>query len=231
MEDGFYHKVADGEWVTKIAVKYNISNWKKTVWDHPKNAELSKRRSPNILHPGDLIFIPAPNSKPVACPTDQQHRFIVKRVMDTFQARLLDAAGKPIKNEKYTLKIGPQEFSGTTDDNGEIHQQGISPVGDHEGTLALPGVGIFHRVSVGGLNPTNATSDADHTRYDGGISGIQMRLKNLGYDPGATDGVLSDETAEAIVLFQTLVMKLPPEKRTGQLDDDTRNAIVARHGS
>ena len=101
------------------------------------------------------------------------------------------------------------KFTGTTNGNGEIHEKDISRVGDHNGTLELPEAGLFYHITVGGLNPAHKAGETDGSHYDGGISGIQMRLKNLGYNPGKTDGTMSKETTDAIILFQTLAMKRP----------------------
>src|SRR5580658_8230901 len=117
MSNGEWHDVDQGEWLSKIAHQHKFSKW-ETIWSHPNNAELRKRRSPNILYPGDRIFIPAPSSKEQSCQTDQKHRFQVKNLWDTFRIQLLDGFKRPIAKEKYVLRIGTQRFTGTTDGDG-----------------------------------------------------------------------------------------------------------------
>jgi LysM domain len=52
------HTVRTGETLATIARKYGHSDW-KTIYDHPANAEFQRKRpNPNIILPGDVIFIP-----------------------------------------------------------------------------------------------------------------------------------------------------------------------------
>ena len=59
------------------------------------------------------------------------------------------------------------------------------------------------------------------------ISGVQRRLKNLGFDCGAVDGKLSTQTSEALGEFQA---KHELEV-TGQPDQATRERLRTEHGS
>ena len=64
---------------------YNLSrqegfHW-ETLWNHSNNADLRERRKhPNVLLPGDEVFVPDLTVKEVARPTDQRHRFVHKGV-------------------------------------------------------------------------------------------------------------------------------------------------------
>jgi hypothetical protein len=60
------------------------------------------------------------------------------------------------------------------------------------------------------------------------VAGVQARLKNLGYYLGRTDGdKLDPETVGALIQFQTD----HDLKATGIVDDATKQALAARHGS
>jgi N-acetylmuramoyl-L-alanine amidase len=51
------HNVVQGDCVLSIAEQYGFF-W-ETVWNHPSNAELKKKREdPAILYPGDVVFVP-----------------------------------------------------------------------------------------------------------------------------------------------------------------------------
>ena len=72
-----------------------------------------------------------------------------------------------------------QTLEGTTDGNGRIERP--VPVNAQRGTLAI---GSFIRdLEIGYLNPPSETGDE-------GVSGMQARLANLGFDPGPVDGQL-----------------------------------------
>ena len=52
------HMVKEGECLDSIALDHGFADW-RTIYDHPKNTDLrSKRPDPNVIHPGDKLFIP-----------------------------------------------------------------------------------------------------------------------------------------------------------------------------
>jgi N-acetylmuramoyl-L-alanine amidase len=59
------------------------------------------------------------------------------------------------------------------------------------------------------------------------VSGVKSRLYNLGFYEGEIDDELTPETTTAIAEFQRAVY-LPGE---GELTDETKQALVAAHGS
>lgn len=230
MADGEWHEVVQGEWLTNIAVKYNIGKL-ETIWDHPNNADLKNLRNPDILYPGDLIFVPALEKKQESCDTEAHFCFQVSRLWDTFQVQLLEGTGKPIAGKSYVLKLGSQKFTGTTDANGWVRQDNIDPNVNREATLELPELGLIFGIGLGNLNPGQENSPEETAGYDDGLSGVQMRLANLGYTPGNTGGVMDSVTQSAITMFQTFEMDLPSDQATGTLTDDTRDAIMKQHYS
>ena len=73
------YTVKQGEYLSKIAKSFGFADY-KAIWDHPENAEFKKKRkNPNILYPGDNLFIPAKEGKEISGVTEQRHRFQVKR--------------------------------------------------------------------------------------------------------------------------------------------------------
>jgi hypothetical protein len=230
MSDGEWYEVQQGEWLTKIAVDRSFSDC-DTIWNHPNNSSLKKRRSPNILFPGDRLFIPAKEQKAQSCPTDKHHRFQVKRLWDAFQLQILDGFKRPIANKSYVLKIGAQKFSGITDESGHLRHEKIDPKYAVTASLELPNLGIVLPISLGDLNPAHKQTAEEHPAYDDGLSGVQMRLANLGYSPGNTDGTMDLGTVSAITMFQIFEMNRSAKDATGELDDDTRNALMTQHKS
>ena len=59
------------------------------------------------------------------------------------------------------------------------------------------------------------------------MTGVQMRLKNLGYYDGEIDGALERETDGALRLFQ----KSQDLEPTGELDEATRQRLEQEHDS
>jgi hypothetical protein len=72
------HTVEPGESLATIAKRYHLQSW-QTLWDHPKNAELrSKRPKPELIHVGDLVYIPDREKKDVPGATTKTHDFVAK---------------------------------------------------------------------------------------------------------------------------------------------------------
>ena len=94
----------------------------------------------------------------------------------------------------------------------------------------MVGTGLTFPVAVGSLNPAEETKAADPAGYDNGVSGVQMRLANLGFDPGPPNGALGPQTRSAIQHSQSTVMHRLPENITGELDTETRSAIIKAYG-
>ena len=73
------HEVHQGDCISSISYEYGFI-W-ETIWNHPNNAQLKKaRKDPNLLAPGDLVFIPDKTLKDERRATGQMHRFQLKSV-------------------------------------------------------------------------------------------------------------------------------------------------------
>lgn len=220
---GEMHTVEQGEYLSSIALDYGFSDW-QTIYNHPQNAEFKKKRpNPNILLPGDQLFIPDKQEKKESCPTDQKHQFQLKAPKALLKITLKDAMGKPIKNQSYRLKLegGPTK-KGTTDGSGLVQQE--IPIGLEDGELILEKLGIHWPLKIGHLDPIHE-EDEDKAI----ITGLQARLNNLGYGCGDVDGELDADTVAAIQQFQILVMGRDPDNATGELDQETRSALGKEH--
>jgi hypothetical protein len=234
MSQETWHTVKQGEWLSKIAAKYGLPDW-NIIWKDPHNADLAKRRNPNVLFPGDQLFIPEPAVREESGATNTRNQYVAKTFSDYFELTLLYPDGTPVKNKKYTLHITDPPLTGTTDANGHFKHDNLNPDELHSGVLQFPDTNLSIWIGLGNLNPAAKGSGNEISKYNDGLSGIQMRLSNLGYDPGSTDGEYDDSgaipsvTRQAIAMFQLKEMNLPPEKATGELDDDTRNAIIGKH--
>lgn len=204
------YTVSSGDSITSIAHENGFLS--KTIWDHPENAGLkAKRKDPNILFPGDEVFIPDKDLKWETRPTNAKHVFQVKGEPNKFKLRLMKL-GQPRANEAYVLEIDGKLYNGSTDSNGMLEQ--VIPRDAKGGKLVLKGGKETYPVRIGYLDPIDE------------VSGIQHRLNNLGFNCGSPGGELNDETRDAIRQFQTKY-KL---EVTGEPDDATKAKLRQLHG-
>jgi N-acetylmuramoyl-L-alanine amidase len=216
------HIVEQGEYLARIAKDYGFSDW-HTIYDHPENAELKKKRpNPDILLPGDEIFIPDKQPKQESCPTEKKSHFQVKVPKAWLKIVLKDSEGKALSHQAYTLTVATMTCKGTTDGAGSLQQK--IPIGVELGQLTLDKLGLVWTLKIGHLDPVH-----DEGQDMAIISGLQARLNNLGYACGDVDGDLGEQTIEALKDFQRFV--LGRKEPNGEPDKETRDALLARHGS
>ena len=210
------HQVEQGECLSSIA--YECGFFPDTIWNHPQNAELKrKRNNPNALLLGDIISVPDKRIKEVSIPTNQVHKFRVKNVPAKLRIQFM-LQGQPRANALYTLTIDGQLMSepeARTDSRGFVTCP-ISPLAKH-GKLVL-GEGENrdeYSLQLGYLNPV---SD---------LTGAKQRLLNLGYYSGPIDQDLSEETKQAIRTFQAS----SGLASTGEMDQMTQSKLQQVHDS
>lgn len=205
------HVVKQGDCMSSIADQYGFF-W-DTLWNLPQNAELNALRgNPNVLLPGDRVVIPEIRPKEESGETTQVHVFRLKGVPVRLNLRLLDVFNEPRAGAKYTLTVDGQKFSGEIPEDGLV-SHAISPRAQR-GRLVLED-GEEYDLELGHINPIDY------------LSGVQGRLRNLGYYEGEAMGKLDDETRDAIRKFQE-DHGLPV---SGEADDGTRAALLAAHES
>lgn len=208
------HVVRPGECLTMIARQYGFLDY-RTVYEHPDNEALrQKRPNPNILFPGDVVAIPERKVKTASVPTGQEHRFRVIVPKKELHLQLQDHEGKPLANEPYILEVdGEEPIEGKqTDGEGKLRER--VPLSRAGATLAIRG--RTFRLRFGGLNPLRDCREDD-------VSGLQGRLRNLGYNPGNADGVLGLQTRTALAVFQADegldIMGEPDERTLSKLEE------------
>lgn len=216
------HTVEQGEYLASIAKDHGFSDW-HTIYDHPQNAALKKKRTnPNILFPGDQLFIPDKQLKEESCPTEKKTRFKLNVPKAWLKIVLKDPEGKPIANQPYSLRVAWLTVKGTTDGSGGLEQK--LPVGIETGQLYLEKLGLTWDLKIGHLDPLqDGAPDAAI------VSGIQARLNNLGFHCGDVDGDLGPKTRAALMKFQRLV--LSRNAPDGTPDSATCDALMSQHGS
>jgi len=214
---GAHHKVQQGECLSSIATQYQVSDY-RLIYDHPENAEFKRRRpDPNIIYPGDVLFIPDKELKEVSRPTDNKHKFKLNKQLVLLRIVVKDDQDHPYANKRYQLTVEGAQFEGTTNGQGLLEQK--IPADATDGELKVwTGQNDridFHgwRLSLGHLDPVET------------VTGVQARLNNLGFYSGAVDGIVGPMTSEALRDFQGKERL----QQTGQIDTATRNRLKSKH--
>lgn len=211
------HVVKQGECLSSIAGQYGFADY-KVIYEHERNAEFKRRRpNPNLIYPGDELFIPDIRPKTVTLQTDQSYRIVVRLPKRKIKLRLVDTFGEPISRTDFQLLLdgAPDPKSGTTGAKGEIEAE----IPFNVGTVKVVAGDESIELNVGHLNPMSHVDDK-------GISGIQARLANLSYYSGEVNGVLGKETEHAIRRFQ-LHHGMAVD---GAITDELRSKLEEKHG-
>lgn len=209
--------IQQGDSTASVAYAHGF-HW-RTVWNDPRNAELRRsRHHPNVLRPGDVLFIPDRQAKEVSAATERRHRFRRKGVPETLRLRLLNEKNEPRSDVPYTLEIDGRLLHGRTDGEGRL-EHGLPPDAREGRLLIRPTDGREEEeypLAIGYLDPKDE------------MSGIRARLMNMGYLTG--DGANGDENAgleRALKRFQRDHGMRP----TGEIDDEVRQLLHDAHGS
>jgi N-acetylmuramoyl-L-alanine amidase len=159
------HLVAQGEHASGIAEQYGFGSF-DVIWQHAENKALrDKRKDPNVLLPGDEIYIPDAQLKQLTVPSEKRHTIVVHRPKAKLRLVLLDALGDPIANVKGDLTLKSEKKPVTTDGEGLIEVE----IPLSEKTAVLEVEGLVYDLAIGHLDPENTATGAD------------SRLVNLGY--------------------------------------------------
>lgn len=203
------HIVEQGEYLSLIGDRYGTS-WQR-IWNHPANEDIrNRRKSPNILHPGDELKIPDIEIREESVRTGVAHRFILERKPQIFRLVLRDSFDQPMEGMEYELEIpGHDPIKKETGADGLIEAEipkGVSKI-------KMNALGKEFDIEVGSLDPVAH------------LTGVQQRLKNLNFDCGSVDADLGPKTRSALIRFQRWV-GLPP---SGLADEATRKGLEEHH--
>jgi hypothetical protein len=210
------YTVKQGDCISSIAYAHDM--FPDTIWNDPENAELKeKRKDPYVLLPGDVVSIRDKEVKEVSCASEQRHRFKRKGVPEKLTIQFM------IEDEVRACDPYVLEIDGTPAKLGnlETDERGIIdvwiPPRAMKAKITFTESGDAYEFDLGRQDPITE------------ISGVQGRLRNLGFYEGAVDGKMSEELEQAIADFQA--SQNPDQEPSGTLDDATRSKIVEIHGS
>ncbi len=204
------HTAQQGDHVPLLAKKYGFGDY-RIIWDDPKNAKLkAQRKNPNVLFPGDAVYIPEKREKEVPRPTDQRHTFETTKRGIMLRIVVHNIDDEPVAGQACTLQVQSGVYKMTTGGDGlierEIHRDAAS------GMLSIQEMEI--PVKIGHMDPEDTPS------------GQQARLTNLGYYWGPADGASEQALKSAIEEFQCD----HGLKVTGVCDATTQNKLKEVHG-
>jgi hypothetical protein len=189
------YTVVQGDCLSSIAAANGFRDW-HTIYDDPANEDFRKLRpDPNVIYAGDVLAIPDKAQKTLAATTGQAATFTVKSPQTSLRLRFDDAG-----DLSYSLQIGDAPATSGDVLAGAVLQVPIPSNATEAQMWTWPksfasaeeaGDAAINWVLVlGGLDPIET------------VRGIQARLKNLGYDPGAVGGDDWPNTQAAIKEFQ-----------------------------
>lgn len=208
-----WHTIKPGECLSSVA--YATGFFYRTLWEHPKNADLKElRRQPHVLMPGDQVWLPDVTPKAHSCRTDAVHRFVRKGIPETLRLRF-EQDDKPRARIPFALTIDGVTTEGETNDNGELRHP-IDPLASKATLVLYPpdAPEESYPLSLRGLDPVTE------------VSGVQGRLRNLGLYRGVVDGLLGVATESSLRAFQSI----QGLEETGRIDDATRAGLQEAHG-
>ena len=180
------HTVKQGESLNGIALKYGFE-WKK-LWDLSENQALKEKRGdPNVLLEGDEVFYPEKEKKNESGGTEACHSFKLPGVPFELRLELLNADHEPLKDAEWYCEIdGKATEPKKTGSDGKVLQK----LPARASNVKLFVNGFEFPLKLRHLDPANT------------VTGIQQRLANLGYEPGAIDGILGPNTRASLARFQ-----------------------------
>jgi hypothetical protein len=209
--------IADGEHLSGLAARQGFDP--AAVWNDDRNRDLrAERAHPNVLAPGDVVFVPDAPPAPAALHHQQSNRYRAD-VPTVWLDLVLGAGGRPFANEAYRIEGAGDPITGTSDGDGKLSVE--VPAHVREVRLIVPGQHSETRLRIGGLDPID---------HDGGVA---SRLANLGYlvppmdGDGASPEEAAEELAEALAEFQ----RDNGLEITREADAPTVDALARAHGS
>lgn len=204
--------VRQGDFLARLADRYGFDA--EAVWSDDRNRALRELRAdPDVLCPGDVLWIPEESEERLPLSLGQPNTFVAE-VDEITLTLTLQMGSEPFRNERYEIEGPATPPKERTDKDGKLTF--TVPADVDELRLFLPDRNLIVPVRIGHLDPP------------GTISGARGRLVNLGYyGSGYEDADRDDPEAFhlALLAFQRDHGIEPP----GRLDARTANALKAAH--
>src|SRR4051794_15135160 len=129
------HTVQQGECLASIAKQNGFSDW-RIIYNHARNASFRQLRpNPNMIFPGDTLFIPEKQEKTEDRATGGDHSFKLNAPNVSVRIKLADEDNKALEGKKFRLVVEGLEKEGTLGADGLIQED--IPADAKKGQLTL----------------------------------------------------------------------------------------------
>lgn len=239
------YEIVQGDCIDSIALRFGF--FPDTLWDHGSNSELKRlRKDPNVLFPGDKLFIPDIQIREVDKPVEKKHKFRRKGIPAKLHLRFLKPKDPPPPEE--APAGGEDDPSNYVDpEPPAATAQEMEPIKNAPYRLDVEGKSTEGQTDVDGCVKISIPPDASQgtfTFYPGTpderviplalgnmdpvdtVIGARKRLSNLGYHCAPTGEEMSAELKDVIAAFQ----KDNELKVDGKLNDATKDKLKEKHG-
>jgi len=212
-----YHTVEQGEYLGLIARHHGFASY-TTIWNHDNNTDLRNlRQNPNILLPGDQVFIPDKLVKTAEAGSGKSTRFKVVLDKVLLRLKLDELFGQPLANVQCEIRVDGKTVKKTTDDSAIVEIEVTAAAQEAELVVKESGdrlEDVVIPIKIGHLDPVEEQT------------GQIARLNNLGYFAGPIDEVDEQFLRSAVEEFQC------DEKLTvdGKCGPKTQAKLKAIHG-
>jgi len=217
------HTVKQGENLSKIARDYGLPSFRALVRANPDFA--SGKRDPNLIYPGEVILVPVDDELLFEVKTDRWHRFLAHRDHAELDLVIEDRNHTPVPFARYELTVTCEQaptvaISGRTGFEGELRQ--LLPPDALSGQLK---VWMFESGKEEEVEEYEL--QLHHLDPPETLTGVQARLKNLGYYDKEVDDKKGSGTDDAIHEFKA-VHGLPEDS---EITPAFVDALRQAHGS
>src|SRR5262245_20482030 len=93
--------VRQGDYLTKLAFVLGFDA--DAVWSDPKNAELTSARDRNLLHPGDVLWLPDRARRPLPIAAGAANKYVATITRTNIRLRF-KGDKEPLANEPYVVE-------------------------------------------------------------------------------------------------------------------------------
>ncbi len=219
MMSGIQYVVRRGDCLSSLAKRHGLPSW-RTIYDHPNNAAFREQRpDPNLIYPGDKVFVPDVDPTEVPGGTEKRHKYRTRSEKVCLNIKLEDDNGVACEGG-YRVIVGSLDETGQLS-NGELSVE-ISAT-ETEGRLIYtptngpPDSETTWQLHIGALDPLNY------------LSGAQGRLHNLAYDCGPVDGLDGPLTQAGVRRFQEFAFPHDEDEWDGIVGPKTRGKLLEHH--